>query len=464
MDEKNGPQEPSDYRHFKQGDAARDAEGQHGVETVAETAEETDGAPAAGQDGQETSEQRHGEARAEGLPEADNSATNGADIPPGAATDEVKAEDGAKKRRGLGREWLRGHVRQFAIGVAAFLVIAVAFFILAAVGGATDFGGPVMRFGLAGTMLMIMLAPVAIVAVAAMVAAILMGRLGTSGLTRPRVLIAGGACAALVLVASIGLAQSPLTCQHIDKVAATCTEPETCSECGEATGDPLGHDWANATCTEPQVCKRCGATQGVPIGHVPGEWTVTEPATCSKVGTETTACAVCGEPMTRTIPMTEHTPGDMVTVQEPSVSYETGVRVDTPGRQEQHCTVCGALISSVEIQPTDEQAAEAFKAACSDFSYDQAARDPDGLNGSLSTFSGRVIQVMQEGNLYVLRVNKDNDYSCTVYVIYMASEGAPRILEDDYITLWGTLNGLETYTTIFGASVTIPSFVALYVG
>ena len=40
----------------------------------------------------------------------------------------------------------------------------------------------------------------------------------------------------------------------------------------------------------------------------------------------------------------------------------------------------------------------------------------------------------------------------------------PSNSRDDYITLWGTLNGLETYTTIFGASVTIPSFVALYIG
>ena len=38
-----------------------------------------------------------------------------------------------------------------------------------------------------------------------------------------------------------------------------------------------------------------------------------------------------------------------------------------------------------------------------------------------------------------------------------------KILEDDVITLWGTLDGTETYETIFGASVTIPRFEALYI-
>lgn len=42
-------------------------------------------------------------------------------------------------------------------------------------------------------------------------------------------------------------------CGHTHKwVEATCTEPKTCTECGETEGDPLGHDWKEATCTEPK--------------------------------------------------------------------------------------------------------------------------------------------------------------------------------------------------------------------
>ncbi len=48
---------------------------------------------------------------------------------------------------------------------------------------------------------------------------------------------------------------------------ATCTEPKTCSECGETEGEPLGHEWKAATCTEPKTCSRCGKTEGDSLGH-----------------------------------------------------------------------------------------------------------------------------------------------------------------------------------------------------
>lgn len=38
-----------------------------------------------------------------------------------------------------------------------------------------------------------------------------------------------------------------------------------------------------------------------------------------------------------------------------------------------------------------------------------------------------------------------------------------RILEDDIITIYGELTGEKTYTTVMGASMTIPSFSASYV-
>ena len=56
-------------------------------------------------------------------------------------------------------------------------------------------------------------------------------------------------------------------CLNHDWKDATCTEPKTCSKCGETEGDPLGHEWKDATCTEPKTCSRCGATEGQAAGH-----------------------------------------------------------------------------------------------------------------------------------------------------------------------------------------------------
>jgi hypothetical protein len=65
-----------------------------------------------------------------------------------------------------------------------------------------------------------------------------------------------------------------------------------------------------------------------------------------------------------------------------------------------------------------------------------------------------------DGTATVLRVNVTRDsygfYSDTVYVEYL---GTKRILEDDVIAFVGYANGLKTYDSILGGSITIPSVV-----
>lgn len=67
-------------------------------------------------------------------------------------------------------------------------------------------------------------------------------------------------------------------------VAATCTEPKTCEECGETEGDPLGHSWEEATCKTPKTCSVCGATEGKALGHDWIEATHEKPKTCARCG------------------------------------------------------------------------------------------------------------------------------------------------------------------------------------
>lgn len=74
-------------------------------------------------------------------------------------------------------------------------------------------------------------------------------------------------------------------------VEATCTEPRTCTECGETEGEPLGHTWVEATCTEPKHCSVCGETEGEPLGHTWIEANYQDPKTCSVCG------ATEGEPL-----------------------------------------------------------------------------------------------------------------------------------------------------------------------
>lgn len=48
---------------------------------------------------------------------------------------------------------------------------------------------------------------------------------------------------------------------------ASCTEPKTCTICGETEQTPVGHNWTDATCTDPKTCTVCGKTEGDALGH-----------------------------------------------------------------------------------------------------------------------------------------------------------------------------------------------------
>lgn len=60
---------------------------------------------------------------------------------------------------------------------------------------------------------------------------------------------------------------------------ATCTEPRTCTQCGETEGEILNHTWKKATCENPEICTVCGETKGEAIGHT----------------TDMGICTICGE-------------------------------------------------------------------------------------------------------------------------------------------------------------------------
>ena len=65
---------------------------------------------------------------------------------------------------------------------------------------------------------------------------------------------------------------------------ATCTVPETCDVCGTTQGEPLGHEALTVECDEDTACYRCGETIAA-SGHT---W---QDATCQKKQ----SCTVCGE-------------------------------------------------------------------------------------------------------------------------------------------------------------------------
>ena len=128
---------------------------------------------------------------------------------------------------------------------------------------------------------------------------------------------------------------------------------------------------------------------------------------------------------------------------------------------------------SLGHKKTPEEIAEeekaAFKGSCQGYSYDEISRNPDNYKGKPAVFRGKVAQVLESSysSSIDLRVNvTEGSYGWwedTIYVSYTLPEGSSRILEDDIITIYGTLNGLYSYTAVLGNTITLPKLDAKYI-
>lgn len=89
--------------------------------------------------------------------------------------------------------------------------------------------------------------------------------------------------------------------------------------------------------------------------------------------------------------------------------------------------------------------------------YTDVARTPDAYNGTLVTCSGRVLQATESDGSVVMRVATSGNYDDVVLVGYQADILDFRVLEDDWVTVYGTCKGVYSYKAVLGNTITIPS-------
>ncbi len=92
----------------------------------------------------------------------------------------------------------------------------------------------------------------------------------------------------------------------------------------------------------------------------------------------------------------------------------------------------------------------------SDLTYSQIARTPDDYMGERLTLSGTVVQVLEDSGVTVLRVAVDGDYDNIILAYYNSELLSSRILTKDVIKIYGVSEGLQTYTSTLGQTITIP--------
>ncbi len=88
--------------------------------------------------------------------------------------------------------------------------------------------------------------------------------------------------------------------------------------------------------------------------------------------------------------------------------------------------------------------------------YTQIARTPDDYKGKYVTFTGKVYQVIEGSKTNAIRLAVNNNSSQVIWCEYSTSLTSYRILEDDYVTVYGKARGIYTYTSVLGAKISIP--------
>ena len=87
----------------------------------------------------------------------------------------------------------------------------------------------------------------------------------------------------IILLISVLLLFSGCGCSH-EWLPATCKAPQSCSLCGETTGEALPHQWEEASCIAPKSCPICGTTEGESLPHQWLEASCTAPKSCGECG------------------------------------------------------------------------------------------------------------------------------------------------------------------------------------
>jgi cell division protein FtsB len=88
--------------------------------------------------------------------------------------------------------------------------------------------------------------------------------------------------------------------------------------------------------------------------------------------------------------------------------------------------------------------------------YAQLARTPDEYVGKKVKFTGKVVQVTRGDTSTDIRLAVDSDYDQIILAEFSNDLTSSRVLEDDVITIYGMSMGDYTYTSVMGASITVP--------
>lgn len=96
--------------------------------------------------------------------------------------------------------------------------------------------------------------------------------------------------------------------------------------------------------------------------------------------------------------------------------------------------------------------------------YEKLYRYNESYLHKVIYIKGQIVQTFQSGGYTTgFRIATKKDYYWYYdNIIYVDYDGSTRLMENDYIEVWGEVMGLFTYTTIVGSELTIPRLYSLH--
>ena len=202
-----------------------------------------------------------------------------------------------------------------------------------------------------------------------------------------------------------------------------------CDFLSQFTKTPCEHNWVDATCTEPKTCSECGETDGEPNGHIE-ETIAGKAAPCTEAGsTEGKKCTVCGETTVQqtVIAALGHT--EEIIAGTAATCTEAG---QTDGKK---CTVCGVttvqqtVIDALNHKPEADDGDVTTPVKCANEGCDEILVDAkEAITLTISTLeNGAVVADKKNyamGDTVKLTINPDFGYTQKLYI-----DGEPLMLD-----------------------------------
>jgi len=119
--------------------------------------------------------------------------------------------------------------------------------------------------------------------------------------------------------------------------------------------------------------------------------------------------------------------------------------------------------SSEKEEPKEEPKVPSeseYKSSCEKISYGQLEKNPRSFTGKKLTYTGEVLEIMEENNFAIIRLAVDGNSRNVIFVTF--DENTP-IVRGDTITIWGESLGEYTYTSQANYKITIPWVKARYI-